>query len=86
MHYLFPQGDRINRKAIEGNFKGYVPHSLRHSCATHLLSHRADIRYIQELLGHSSIETTIIYAKEDNVKLKKIHKMYHPRENELFEY
>jgi integrase/recombinase XerD len=64
--------------------KGLSPHSIRHSCATHLLEAGADIRYVQELLGHTSIETTTVYTRTIVDNLRKVHKMYHPRENELY--
>jgi len=64
--------------------RGFTPHSIRHSCATHLLQNGADIRYVQELLGHESIETTVGYTKDMIKSLKKLHKTYHPRENELY--
>lgn len=64
--------------------KGFTPHSIRHSCAIHLLQNGADIRYVQELLGHESIETTAGYTKSMIKSLKKLHKTYHPRENELY--
>jgi len=55
-------------------------HTLRHACATHMLHGGADIRYIQDLLGHNSLSTTQIYTKVDIGDLKKAHKKYHPRE------
>jgi len=86
--FLNFRGGELSRKGIWKNFKQYAVlaglegkvHTLRHSFATHLLAGGADLRSVQELLGHVSINTTQIYTHVDQGELERQHGLYHPRE------
>ena len=87
--FLNARGGRLGRMGFWKILKGYAraagltsrvhPHALRHSFATHLLQGGADLRVVQELLGHVSVTTTAIYTHLDRAYLREVHRTFHPR-------
>ena len=70
----------INVTKAAGIGRHVKVHTIRHTCATHMLNHGADIRFVQELLGHASLSSTQIYTHVSINKLKETHRKHHPRE------
>ena len=87
--FLNARGGRLSRQGAWGVVRKYgdqvgladrlTPHVLRHSCATHMLDHGADIRAVQELLGHASISTTQVYTMVSTERLRAVYESAHPR-------
>lgn len=90
--FLGQRAQRLTRQGVLARVKAYAraaglnadvsPHSLRHSCATHMLDHDADLRSVQELLGHASLSTTQIYTQVSAERLKRVYDRAHPRAQE----
>lgn len=91
--FLNNRGKRISRLTIWIVLRRYVaaagitkqasPHTLRHSFATHMLEGGADLRAVQEMLGHANLGTTQIYTHLDRAYLKEVHRQFHPREKQF---
>jgi integrase/recombinase XerD len=86
--FVSPQGKPTTRQAIFNFIKEYAekigledvsPHTLRHSFATHLVQNSADIRSVQQMLGHADISTTQIYTHITDTHLRKTYEKFHPR-------
>ena len=87
--FLNARGGRLSRQGAWRIVRGHgdrvglgdrlTPHVLRHSCATHMLDHGADIRVVQELLGHASVSTTQVYTLVSTERLRQAYELAHPR-------
>ena len=93
--FVNKHGRRLSTRSVRRKMDKYLkmagldpaisPHTLRHSFATHMLNNGADLRSVQELLGHQSLSTTQIYTHLTTKKLKEVYENAHPRENETHE-
>jgi len=87
--FLNPRGERLTRQGFWQKIKEYAksanldtqisPHTLRHSFATHMLSGGADLRSVQELLGHANISTTQVYTRLTTEHIRRTYEKSHPR-------
>ncbi len=90
--FLNPRGERLTRQGFWQKLKEYArtagldvkisPHTLRHSFATHMLNGGADLRSVQELLGHANISTTQVYTHLTNETIRRAYEKAHPRAND----
>jgi integrase/recombinase XerD len=92
--FVTTQGKPVSRQLIFNaikvyadrlGFEGVSPHTLRHSFATHLIQNRADVRSVQQMLGHADISTTQIYTHITDAHLRKSYDTFHPRSSATFE-